>query len=40
MANALLSTMHMLGMDDVEKFGNSTGPLSLSIESAARAGGA
>jgi hypothetical protein len=29
MANALLSTIHMLGMDDMDRFGNSTGALSL-----------
>ncbi len=39
MANALLSTMHMLGMDDVESFGNSTGALSFSTDSSAALGG-
>ena len=39
MANALLSTMHMLGMDDVESFGNSTGPLSFSTDPSAALGG-
>lgn len=29
MANAMLSMMHMLGMDDLQKFGDSTGSLSL-----------
>ena len=41
MANALLTTAHMLGMDDMEKFGNSTEPMSLSVDSAAmQSGGA
>lgn len=31
MANVLLSAMHMLGMDDVESFGDSTEPFSLSV---------
>jgi len=34
MANALLTGMHMLGMDDVEQFGNSTEAMSLSATSA------
>jgi hypothetical protein len=29
MANAMLSAMHVLGMDDVKTFGDSTGALSL-----------
>ena len=29
MANAMLSLMHTLGMDDVESFGDSTGEFSL-----------
>jgi hypothetical protein len=35
MANALLSTIHMLGMDDVDQFGNSTGTLSMQVSDAA-----
>jgi hypothetical protein len=31
MANAMLSMMHTLGLDDVEHFGDSTGPLSLEV---------
>ena len=34
MANALLTAMHALGMEDVESFGNSTGALSLSAPAA------
>ena len=30
MANAMLTLMHELGMDDLETFGDSTGALSLS----------
>ena len=30
MANVMLSLMHMLGMDDMETFGDSTGEFSLS----------
>jgi hypothetical protein len=30
MANAMLSMLHMLGLDDMEKFGDSTAPLDLS----------
>ena len=30
MANAMLSLLHGLGMDDLESFGDSTGALSLS----------
>ena len=30
MANAMLTLLHKLGMDDVESFGDSTEPLSLS----------
>jgi hypothetical protein len=33
MANAMLSMMHKLGMDDLESFGDSTGDLSLSAPS-------
>lgn len=33
MANAMLSLMHKLGMDDVESFGDSTGEFSLSAPS-------
>jgi hypothetical protein len=29
MANAMLSMLHMLGLDDIEKFGDSTGALNL-----------
>jgi hypothetical protein len=29
MANAMLSMLHMLGMDDMKSFGDSTGMLSL-----------
>jgi hypothetical protein len=35
MANVLLSSMHMLGMDDVESFGDSTGPFSFSVDESA-----
>jgi predicted component of type VI protein secretion system len=35
MANVLLSGLHMLGMDDVEQLGNSTGAFSFSSESSA-----
>jgi len=31
MANAMLSAMHVLGMDDVKTFGDSTGTLSLTV---------
>ena len=31
MANAMLTLLHKLGMDDVESFGDSTEPLSLSV---------
>ncbi|MCZ6916922.1 MAG: DUF1552 domain-containing protein [Gemmatimonadetes bacterium] len=31
MANVMLSLMHMLGMDDIENFGDSTGALSLTV---------
>ena len=31
MANAMLSLMHKLGMDDVEDFGDSTGTLGLEV---------
>ena len=31
MANVMLSLMHTLGLDDVESFGDSTGPFSLSV---------
>ena len=31
MANAMLTLLHSLGMDDVESFGDSTEPLSLSV---------
>jgi hypothetical protein len=31
MANAMLSAMHILGMDDVKTFGDSTGALSLTV---------
>lgn len=31
MANALLAMMHKLGIDDIEKFGDSTGDLSLTV---------
>ena len=33
MANAMLSMMHKLGMDDMESFGDSTGDLPLSAPS-------
>ena len=33
MANVLLTSMHMLGMEDVESFGDSTKPFSLSVSS-------
>jgi hypothetical protein len=29
MANVMLTTMHMLGMTDIEQFGDSTGTFSL-----------
>jgi len=35
MANVLLSGLQMLGMDDVEQLGNSTGEFSFSSESSA-----
>jgi hypothetical protein len=35
MANVLLSGLHMLGMDDVEQLGNSTGAFSFPSESSA-----
>jgi hypothetical protein len=31
MANAMLSLLHGLGMDDLESFGDSTGALSLRV---------
>jgi hypothetical protein len=31
MANAMLSVAHMLGLDDMERFGDSTGPMNLTI---------
>jgi hypothetical protein len=31
MANAMLSVAHMLGLDDMESFGDSTGPMNLTI---------
>jgi hypothetical protein len=31
MANPLLSAMHLLGMDDVKQFGDSTGEFSLTM---------
>ena len=31
MANVMLSAAHALGMDDMERFGNSTGPLPLAV---------
>ncbi len=37
MANAMLSFMHGLGHDDMESFGDSTGPLSLSTPSSVTA---
>ena len=40
MANAMLSMMHALGMDDMDRFGDSTGAFPLSMAgSAARTGG-
>ena len=39
MANVLLSAMHMLGMDDIDKFGNSTEPFSFSAPPSTEAGG-
>ena len=30
MANVLLSAMHMVGLDDVKQFGDSTGTFALS----------
>jgi predicted component of type VI protein secretion system len=39
MANVLLSAMHMLGMDDVDSFGNSTEPFSFTAPPASEAGG-
>jgi hypothetical protein len=38
MANAMLSLMHALGLEDIERFGDSTGPLSLAAPSANAAG--
>ena len=29
MANAMLSMLHILGLDDVKEFGDSTGPMDL-----------
>ncbi len=40
MADALLSAMHMLGMDDVDSFGNSRGALPLSVGRSEAVGGA
>ena len=31
MANAMLSLLHSLGLDDLERFGNSTGALDLNM---------
>ena len=31
MANVMLTLMHKLGFDDMESFGDSTGPFSLSV---------
>jgi hypothetical protein len=31
MANAMLTAMHMLGMDDVKQFGDSTGEFGLTM---------
>ena len=31
MANALLTVAHMLGLDDIEKFGDSTAPMELNV---------
>ena len=31
MANVMLSLAHKLGLDDMERFGNSTGDFSLSL---------
>jgi hypothetical protein len=33
MANAMLSVMHKLGLDDVKSFGDSTGELALTMPS-------
>ena len=38
MANAMLSLMHTLGLEDIEQFGDSTGPLSLAAPGANAAG--
>ena len=38
MADAMLSLMHTLGLEDIEQFGDSTGPLSLAAPSANAAG--
>ena len=38
MANALLSVMHTLGLEDVKEFGDSTGALSLRASDATRTG--
>ncbi|WP_419164292.1 DUF1552 domain-containing protein [Candidatus Palauibacter sp.] len=38
MANAMLSLMHALGLDDIEQFGDSTGTLSLSAAGVNAAG--
>ena len=38
MANGMLSLMHALGLEDIEQFGDSTGPLSLAAPSENAAG--
>jgi hypothetical protein len=37
MANVMLTLMHMLGMDDIKTFGDSTGVFSLSAASTDKA---
>jgi hypothetical protein len=34
MANAMLALLHVLGLDDIERFGNSTAPLDLNAAAA------
>ena len=38
MANAMLTLLHNLGLDDLKSFGNATGELSLSAPTTATAG--
>ena len=37
MANVMLSAMHMVGLDDIEQFGDSTGAFDLSAGDSSRA---